>query len=266
MKQSGQILILVLLVVVVALSVGLSVASRNITNLRTSTQTEQSQRAFAAAEGGVEHVLANLSDPSITTPGLQVPVGDLTAKVDVKASSVYESVIEEGTVGQVNLTGYSGPVTVEWIKRSDESESGGTDTPKASLELIFVCDNPTCFGSAGSGSASQQRFAYQAEPKTGQSGFTNCDNTSTEFLCKNPGTIQVEASDDVRILRLRPFWRKATVKVTGGNSFPIQTYEVVSTATTELGLTRKVRATRTALPQLPAALDYVLFSESDIVK
>ena len=51
MKQ-GQILILVLLVVVVILAIGLSVASRNITNLRTSTQTENSQKAFSAAEGG----------------------------------------------------------------------------------------------------------------------------------------------------------------------------------------------------------------------
>ncbi len=60
-KKSGQILILVLLIVVVALAVGLSVASRNITNLRSSTQTEQSQRAFTAAEGGVEDVLSRLS-------------------------------------------------------------------------------------------------------------------------------------------------------------------------------------------------------------
>src|SRR3972149_6444629 len=102
MKQ-GQILILVLLAVVVILAVGLSVASRNITNLRTSTQTEQSQRAFSAAEGGVEDVLSRLStiaqSPSIAT-GVDVPVtvGDITANVNVKASSVYEAVVEEGTV------------------------------------------------------------------------------------------------------------------------------------------------------------------------
>ena len=57
--KSGQILILVLLVVVVVLAIGLSVASRNITNLRTATQSEQSQRAFGAAEGGVEKVLSD---------------------------------------------------------------------------------------------------------------------------------------------------------------------------------------------------------------
>jgi len=104
MKQ-GQILILVLLVVVVILAVGLSVASRNITNLRTSTQTEQSQRAFTAAEGGVEDVLSNLEaiGTAITTQG-DAPAGcslvgsdtaecDISvcgtgAKVNIKSSSV----------------------------------------------------------------------------------------------------------------------------------------------------------------------------------
>ena len=56
-KKKGQVLVLVLLVVVVALAVGLSVASRNLTNLRITTQSEQSQRAFNAAEGGNEHAL-----------------------------------------------------------------------------------------------------------------------------------------------------------------------------------------------------------------
>src|SRR3989338_3404772 len=97
-KRRGQILILVLLIVVVALAVGLSVASRNITNLRTSTQTEQSQRAFSAAEGGVEDVLSKLStiandinvgssNSGCAVAGNQaicsVPVGEITANVNV---------------------------------------------------------------------------------------------------------------------------------------------------------------------------------------
>src|SRR3990167_8580957 len=97
--KSGQILILVLLVIVVVLAVGLSVASRNITNLRTATQSEQSQRAFSAAEGGVEKVLSNFAgfanqiDEQGSFAPQEVDFGDVTAKVTVVGSRVYKSTI-----------------------------------------------------------------------------------------------------------------------------------------------------------------------------
>jgi len=42
---------------VVVLTVGLAVASRSITSLRTSTEEENSQRAFSAAEAGIEKII-----------------------------------------------------------------------------------------------------------------------------------------------------------------------------------------------------------------
>jgi len=53
-SQSGQMLLIVVLVMVVALTVALSVASRSITNVKISKQNEESQRAFQAAEAGLE--------------------------------------------------------------------------------------------------------------------------------------------------------------------------------------------------------------------
>ena len=55
--QSGQALLIVVLVMVIALTVGLSLASRSITNLRNSTDEAQSQAAFSAAEAGVEQAV-----------------------------------------------------------------------------------------------------------------------------------------------------------------------------------------------------------------
>src|SRR3989344_396244 len=119
--KSGQILILVLLIVVVSLAVGLSVASRNLTNLRISTQTQESQRAFSAAEGGVEDVLSRLE--TLATPGSQsqadlisvggynetFDVGDIPATVKVFGRNVYETTVEPGEVAQVNLLVNQGP-------------------------------------------------------------------------------------------------------------------------------------------------------------
>ena len=135
--KSGQILILVLLIVVVALAVGLSVASRNITNLRTATQTDQSQRAFTAAEGGVESVLSDLgsyaANPNITSGvSAGVPVGDLTANVNVKGYDYFESTVDLGNVAQVDLDGDSGSIQVDWAKGS--AENAGPDGP-ASVEI-----------------------------------------------------------------------------------------------------------------------------------
>lgn len=67
--QSGQALLIVVLVMVIALTVGLSLASRSVTNLRNSNDEAASQAAFSAAEAGVEQAvkLGDTSGSSILT-------------------------------------------------------------------------------------------------------------------------------------------------------------------------------------------------------
>lgn len=255
-KRSGQILILVLLVVVVALAVGLSVASRNITNLRTSTQTEQSQRAFSAAEGGVEDVLSRLSSISVPVGGqttVPVDVGGIVANVVVLGSNIYQATIAEGIVGQVDLAGSSGSVTIEWAKNSETQES----TEPASLEITQV------YGT--SPNYLQKRYAYSAGafPGRDEQGFSSAScSGSGEFKCRVSITLEANPV----LLRIRPFWVATTVRVQGSSDLPLQTYDVTSTATTDLGITRRVQVQRTALPQLPASFDYVLYSDQSISK
>ncbi len=55
--QGGQILLVVILVIIIASTIGLSLASRSITSLRTSTEEAESQKALAAAEAGIERVI-----------------------------------------------------------------------------------------------------------------------------------------------------------------------------------------------------------------
>lgn len=69
-NQSGQILIIMLLVIVVVLAIGLSVVGRSNTEVSTATQIENSARAFSAAEGGIEHILA--LSPTPGGPGTSV--------------------------------------------------------------------------------------------------------------------------------------------------------------------------------------------------
>jgi len=277
--KSGQILILVLLVVVVALAVGLSVASRNITNLRTSTQTEQSQRAFSAAEGGVEDILSHLKtladapeNVAVNDPAgkvFPVQVGDIQANVNVKANSTYKFTLSPGEVGQVNLSGYTGNVTVKWTEVNNQTEDPNTNpgVKGASVELTYVCGPLvpplTCLGDSLAPSGyGQHREAYYGSFIDTQTGFASSSAGDAVYRYK----VEKSGVSNAQMLRIKPFWNKTTVEVTGGDGFPVQTYEVESVASTEIGVTRRVKVTRTALEQLPAAFDYVLFSEGNIEK
>lgn len=73
-NERGQVIIILLLVMVVGLTVGLSVVSRSLLNVKQSTQTEESSRAFTAAEAGIEVALEG------TVTGETTPIGDSSYK------------------------------------------------------------------------------------------------------------------------------------------------------------------------------------------
>ena len=271
--KSGQILILVLLAIVVVLAVGLSVASRNITNLRTATQSEQSQRAFGAAEGGVEYELAKLDglkdtialNGTFTEPG-GVDVGDQKAQVTVTGSRKFEDTIPLGNVGQIDLgNADSGKqVKIEWANSNKENEWSG-DGP-ASVEITQVYGTSFYSQKRYFAAGIDARSNENVKSVSGDATLSNCpgfNDTGEYKKCKMVTTLA-----QARILRIKPFWADTTVRVSGESGFnlPIQTYDVTSTATTDIGVTRRVQVTKTALPQLPAVFDYVLYSESDIKK
>ena len=77
-SQKGQIVVILLMLMLVALSIGLAVTQKSITDVTTSTQGEQSSRAFSAAEAGIEKALTGT-----VTPGTSIPLSnDSVAKVD----------------------------------------------------------------------------------------------------------------------------------------------------------------------------------------
>lgn len=55
--QAGQVVLVLILVMTVALAIGLSVIQKSLLDVSTSTKVEQSQRAFSAAEAGIEKAL-----------------------------------------------------------------------------------------------------------------------------------------------------------------------------------------------------------------
>lgn len=298
--MQGQILVLVLLIVVVSLAVGLAVATRNLTNIRTSTQAEHSQRAFTAAEGGVESTLSNLNKvaeaietgnagttgctnvqmkvsatcplpSSVTGSGVNANVS--ASNVVVKEIKSYEKTIKLGDVAQVNLANTSSEFNVQWIKSGDL-------TP-ASMEFTFICTNDASVSCPLQVDNVQMNITKLANTygrhsvafTSGASGtgFSPCviDTTpGTLFSCKE--NIKMPGSPKALLLRMKPLWNDVTVRIAptqaDANNFPVQIFEITSTATTDTGLTRKIQVTRDALPVMPAIFDYVLYSGQDINK
>lgn len=68
MKEKGQVLIILILVTLVALTVGLAITQRSVTDISISTKTEQSSRAFSAAEAGIEKAIEYDQNPAILLP------------------------------------------------------------------------------------------------------------------------------------------------------------------------------------------------------
>lgn len=96
-NQTGQIIIVMLLTMLVALSVGLVVTQRSITDVTTSTQTEQASRAFSAAEAGIERAIS-LGDAAIGTtlaPIKEEELGNQASTSEVKASSDLPTTMDE---------------------------------------------------------------------------------------------------------------------------------------------------------------------------
>jgi hypothetical protein len=174
-SQKGQILIVFLLVLVIGLAIALSIASRSVTDVQQTTTSDESNRAYFAAEAGVENALKKIEDGSITTSTIASGGGkDTTASlnltstnrsnsdVSVKDLSIasgvvfeYPASLSKDEVAQVNLmenfnnvtTACSpGCVSAKGIRPGDTldiywDESGSTKQPAIEVSIV-TCDAP----------------------------------------------------------------------------------------------------------------------------
>ncbi len=140
--RSGQALIVVLLLLTVLIVVGLSVASRSVTEVSLTTTEEESSRALSAAEAGVEAVINKSASAVKTdvgpTPGDQnYTVGTQTATTNTDTVT-FPDLLKSGDSVTLNLTGYNPPGIFK-ICWGDSSITAG---PFPALEVIlYYYDN-----------------------------------------------------------------------------------------------------------------------------
>ncbi len=83
-SERGQVIIVLLLTTLVVLTVGFAITVRSLTDLTTSSRNDQSQRAFSAAEAGIEKYLSQPATVTGLNPNV-VPFSN-GASVDVFAN------------------------------------------------------------------------------------------------------------------------------------------------------------------------------------
>ncbi len=155
--QSGQILLIVVLSMVVALTVGLSIASRTISNLKISKQNEESQRAFQAAEAGLERASRQLygGNTSSINADLQNNAS-FTVDIDTQRSNQIvlngNDIVQRAVGLDIWMGGeypnydnpFTGRVRLFWGQPDQECTDTGDNYPPA-LEVLLIYggeDNP----------------------------------------------------------------------------------------------------------------------------
>jgi len=209
--QKGQALLLVVLVIVISLTVGLSAVTRSVTNSRTTTEDENSQRAFSAAEAGIQQTLTNGSSIVSLSFGNNSQVA--TTQTDVGGTTQLlvnngEETVQADQGTDVWLVNHNADGTanysVPWPGTSVTVYWGNTNLPcsNAAIEVILL---------SGSNAASAVSNHYVADLCGGRNGSSgnNFISNAANFSTIPPKTIIIGS-------QTQTFFYKLTIPVTNG--------------------------------------------------
>ncbi len=248
-KNSGQVLLITLLVLSVAATIVLSVIGRTTTDVAISNQIAESQRAFSAAEAGIEEILKTGTAPvgaQVLSPGVSYTV----QKADIGgATGVYQypsktSVGSTETFWLVNHDANGSLVESPTYTASsiDVCWSAETPTPAVLVSVLYK----------SSGVYTVARSAYDPDPTRaatnkftqpavlsggcGSASLTTYKQTLT-FADFSPAINP--ASDTLISLRISPLYSETKLAISVPASIPLQGSRVESSGTTA-GTTRKI--------------------------
>jgi hypothetical protein len=128
-NERGQMLLVVVLTMIVALTVGLSVASRTVTNLRISRQNEESQKAFLIPLGNNTSYTTTINNPSGTDFLL-----NLGEEVD------QDTGVDLWLSNPDYTSPYNGDITLYWSDKSiqEDCNQGSGDTTISAIEVVIL--------------------------------------------------------------------------------------------------------------------------------
>lgn len=274
-NESGQIVLMLVLITVVGLTIGLSLVSRTITDVRISSQIEQSSRAFSAAEAGIETALRS-----------GIAIGP-TGSVNLQGASANYSVQNIGgdtTQFDMPLTKIGNNQTVWLIGHNSDgtiNESDADVYPNNSI--LEICFNNLNNQPAVSISLFyKEGTAYKIAKRAFDSITTRGNNLlPTDVIgpyCNGlfQNRVQIVASTDANpttydfginsaskllFMRLSPIYQSTAFSVKPTSNLPLQGKVITSIGQTQANIVRKIRVFQ-GYSTLPGLLDFTLFSDN----
>ena len=259
--EEGQALLIVVLIMVVSLTVGLSVAVRSMTNIRISSEDENSQRAFSAAEAGVEQAL-NQGNNFEVSGSL---ANSTTYQTKVTALPETAFTVQNGTTilkdepVDVWLSDYpdytspwSGNLTVNWGTAGEACATSESSNTQAALEIVLI-----------SGSKAAPKLTeYLLDPCAARRVHNKFQSPSTPGNTVNGKSFAYKQTIVVvsgLIARVIPLYAPTVVGVEGSVALPAQGTVVTSTGVSD-NTQRKIVSYR-GYPKLPSELfPFIFFS------
>src|SRR3989344_2925973 len=292
-NQSGQAVIILLLVMVLALAIGLSVIGRSVTEISTSTKTEDSSRAFSAAEAGIERLLQLAPQSGSGTAGSidfsnQSQAQGLQWTADLPKPGL---ALEYPPFGKESFAQFwlANPLTLASAYNLDSFDIYFGDPMQDYSAITGKPDNQPAievsvvlYAPSGSSYYSKSYFFDSKNDRAGAGGnnFSSCNlgpspigtNAYSElrsFYCKATVTGYKNNPGDVPIMvRARMLYTStshpAAIHPASGGSFPFQASVFQSTGVSG-GVARNLQIfqQKWVLPQI---FDYALFSAGDLSK
>lgn len=263
-ESSGQALLIVLLIMAVALTIGLSVISRSVTDIRISQQSEEAARAYSAAEAGIEEALVTGTGNSASFSETGAAYQTAVAGFGEGTEFVFPQQLIPNEIYTLYLATYTSTNTPPF------------GPPPYGANTIDLCwgGNAAVEASLYYSDAGGYKVArYAVDPQCPSGGTCGEADRSPGFDSPDIGgcadlahkkTLNFPAGT-LLFLRIRVFYENTRVGFsTGGPLLPSQGNRIESTGTAGQS-TRKVEVVRFN-PAPPEIFDFALYSGSDLKK
>ena len=254
--KKGQTLIAIFIIMLIALSVGVAVSSRFTASLHIFSRTDDSSKALAAAEAGLERTLA-------------LPMDTLKDYVDhgsCGTNCIWQVTDTTGQIIRANVTlSYEGNSSTEAYKLnlSQDANSELSLAGYTSGKTLSVCWNSGAsvyanYISQSGSSIKSKGYEYNAISSTHtENGFSPSSAMNGYQSCFN-----ITATDTPLVLRLKSYYEDTQVFLVpySGGSVPMQGILLKSVG--QAGDSRRTVSALKTFPHTPVIFDYVLYQKS----
>lgn len=244
-KQKGQVLLLVIMLISTALTVILASSFQSITETQTTKLEEESQKALAAAEAGIEAALKKGTIADIgSLSGLSRFSGSATIQTTQSKNFITPLLQKDEQYTLYLSTPQGAPNNPDFSNLTNPYFSGNLTVcfNNVALEITMINSNNTI-----------NRYAINPAGQTiitngldANNGSTNCPDTSFT------NNYTLNSINLTKLLIVRVIGNNSTkIGFKGSANIPLQGKTVVSQATSPGGVTKKVTLFQ-SYPQIPA--------------